>query len=101
MPARSASEEVNTAEANNMNTTIRWSLLSIVLAAGSVESKENKPLALHPDNPHYFLYLDELQANGLNHTRTFAGTYREIPGSFNITDNTLAPMPNRYACPWA
>jgi hypothetical protein len=89
---------------------------------------ERKPLALHPANPHYFLfrgkptvlitsgehygavlnldfdyvrYLDELQAHGLNHTRTFAGTYREVPGSFKITDNTLAPGPNRYACPWS
>lgn len=86
------------------------------------------PLSLHPDNPHYFLfrgrptilitsgehygavlnedfdyvrYLDELQAHRLNHTRTWVGTYREIPGSFNITDNTLAPRPNRYLCPWA
>ncbi len=86
------------------------------------------PISLHPDNPHYFLfrgkpailitsgehygaalnldfdyvsYLDELKANGLNHTRTFAGTYREIPGSFKITGNTLAPLPNRYICPWA
>src|SRR5437764_655138 len=111
-----------------MSTIIRLTLLSALLAAGAVESKENKPLALHPDNPHYFLYrgkpavlitsgehygavlnrdfdyvryLDELQANGLNHTRTFAGAYREIPGSFGITDNTLAPLPNRYACPWA
>src|SRR3954451_397261 len=77
-----------------------------------------KPLALHPDNPHYFLfrdrptilvgstehygavmnldfdyapYLDELARHGLNQTRTFSGTYREVPGSFGITDNTLSP----------
>src|SRR5262249_14624673 len=36
-----------------------------------------------------------------NHTRTWAGTYREVPGSFEITDNTLAPRPNRYLRPWA
>jgi hypothetical protein len=112
-----------------MNTSIR-SLCALVvfLLATSTEGKENRPLSLHPDNPHYFLfrdrpavlitsgehygavlnldfdhvrYLDELQANGLNHTRTFAGTYREIPSSFGITDNTLAPQPNRYVCPWA
>ena len=86
------------------------------------------PLSLHPANPHYFLfrgkptvlitsgehygavlnqdfdyirYLDELKAHGLNHTRTWAGTYREVPGAFNITDNTLAPLPGRYICPWA
>ena len=79
-----------------------------------------QPLAhrLHPDNPHYFLwrgkptvlvtsaehygallnldfdyvrYLDELHRSGLNHTRTFSGVYREIPGSFGITENPLAP----------
>lgn len=86
------------------------------------------PLSLHPDNPHYFLfrgkptvlitsgehygavlnldfdyvpYLDALKRDGLNHTRTWAGAYREIPGSFNITDNTLAPLSGRYICPWA
>jgi len=85
-------------------------------------------LQLHPENPHYFLwrgkptvlitsgehygavlnldfdyrsYLAELHRCGLNLTRTFSGTYREIPGSFGITDNPLAPKPNRYICPWA
>ncbi len=83
------------------------------------------PLRLHPDNNHYLqfrgkpvvlitsgehygavlnldfdylVYLDELRANGLNLTRTFSGTYREIADSFGITDNTLAPR--RYAAPW-
>ncbi|HEV3167463.1 MAG TPA: putative collagen-binding domain-containing protein [Isosphaeraceae bacterium] len=87
-----------------------------------------QPLALHPENPHYFLfrgrptvlitstehygavlnldfdaipYLDELQARGLNLTRLFAGTYREVPGSFKIEHNTLAPRPGRYIAPWA
>ena len=85
-------------------------------------------LTLHPDNPHYFLwrgkptvlvtsgehygavlnldfdyvrYLDELQKHGLNHTRTFSGVYREDANAFQITDNTLAPAPLRYAAPWA
>jgi hypothetical protein len=93
---------------------------------GPVESKP--PISLHPQNPHYFqfrgkptilitsgehygavlnldfdyaTYLKTLRADGLNHTRVWAGTYREIPGSFNITDNSLAPQPNRYVCPWA
>ncbi len=87
-----------------------------------------EPIALHPDNPHYFLwrgrptvlitsgehygavlnadfdfvrYLDALAKDGLNHTRTFSGTYREVPSSFGITDNPLAPKPFRYVCPWA
>jgi Ca2+-binding RTX toxin-like protein len=85
------------------------------------------PIALHPANPRYFIYQDQptamvtsgehygavlnmdfdyvpylntLAANGLNHTRTFSGTYREVPGSFNITRNVLAPAPNRYLAPW-
>jgi hypothetical protein len=88
----------------------------------------NPPIQLHPDNPHYFLwrgkptilitagehygaalnrdfdyvrYLDELKKYNFNLTRVFAGTYREIPGSFNITGNTLAPAPDKFVCPWA
>jgi hypothetical protein len=87
----------------------------------------SKPLALHPANPHYFLwrgepavlitsgehygallnldfdyerYFDELQAKGLNHTRIFSGVYREIDDSFGITDNPLAPKVDRFICPW-
>ncbi len=86
-----------------------------------------EPISLHPDNPHYFLfrgkptvlitstehygavlngdfdaipYLDELHARGLNLTRTFSGTYREVPGSFKIEKNTLAPTPDKYIAPW-
>src|SRR5207302_2496348 len=97
----------------------------LLLAAISVRTE---PISLHPQNPHYFLfrgkpavlvtsgehygavlnldfdferYLDELKACGLNLTRTFSGTYREIPGSFKIRDNTLAPLSaERFACPW-
>jgi hypothetical protein len=80
------------------------------------------------DNPHYFLwrgkptvlitagehygavmnldfdfvrYLDELKSNRFNLTRIFSGAYREVPGSFSITGNTLAPVPGRFVCPWA
>ena len=87
-----------------------------------------KPIAPHPENPRYFLfegkptflitsgehygavlnldfdfvpYLDELHRRGFNLTRTFSGTYREVPGSFKIAGNTLAPAPGRYAAPWA
>jgi len=87
-----------------------------------------EPIRLHPENPHCFLwrekpavlvsagehygavlnldfeykrYLGELKVHRFNLTRTFAGTYREVPGSFNITDNTLAPRPGRFICPWA
>ncbi|HEY5911710.1 MAG TPA: cellulase family glycosylhydrolase [Verrucomicrobiae bacterium] len=97
-----------------------WALAVPVLAA--------KPLALHPQNPHYFLfrgkptviitsgehygavlnldfdytrYLRTLAQDGLNGTRTWAGAYCEPPSAFNIASNTLAPLPGRFICPWA
>jgi hypothetical protein len=98
-------------------------MLSAIAAGAAAE-----PIKLHPDNPHYLQfrgrptvlvtsgehygavlnrdfnyvpYLDELKARGFNLTRTFSGVYREVPGSFGITENTLAPAPGRFACPWA
>jgi hypothetical protein len=100
-------------------------LASLLLLAGL--SLSDVPIALHPDNLHYFLfrgkptvlitstehygavlngdfdavpYLDELHARGLNLTRTFSGTYREVPGSFRIAKNTLAPSLDGYIAPW-
>ena len=101
-------------------------LILIAVALARAAGAQDKPLALHPDNPHYFLfrgkpavligstehygavmnldidyvtYLDTLQKDGLNLTRTFSGTYHEIPGSFGITENTLSPT--NYIGPWA
>ncbi len=101
------------------------SVLSVTLLATG-QTADHAPLRLHPDNGHYLqfrgkptvlitsgehygavlnldfdyrAYLDELRNNGLNLTRTFSGTYREVPESFGITDNTLAP--ERYLAPWA
>jgi hypothetical protein len=104
---------------------------AIASCSGSGEprsAEKGAPISLHPQNPHYFLfrgkptilitsaehygavlnldfdyttYLRTLKADGLNLTRTWVGTYREIPGSFGITDNSLAPAPNRFICPWA
>ncbi len=103
-------------------------LLILLGAASAPAAEKGKPIGLHPENPHYFLwrgeptilitsgehygallnldfdyvrYFDALESEGLNHTRTFSGFYREIPSSFRITDNTLAPKPGRYICPWA
>ena len=86
-----------------------------------------RPLALHPENPHYFLYqekpallitsaehygallnldfdyikyLDTLAADGLNLTRVFTGAYIEPPGAFNIAGNTLAPSAGKFLSPW-
>ncbi len=88
-----------------------------------------EPIRLHPKNPHYFLfhgravalvtsgehygavvnadfdyrkYLATLQAEGLNYTRLFPGSYVEAPGkSFGIQRNDLAPAPGRFLAPWA
>ena len=92
-------------------------------AAGGAE-----PIAPHPENPRYFFfrgrpaflitsgehygavlnrdfdhvpYLAELFARRFNLTRLFSGTYREVPGSFQIAANTLAPVSGRYTAPWA
>jgi hypothetical protein len=89
---------------------------------------DSGPLRLHAENPHYFLwrekpavlitagehygavlnlefdyvkYLEELKKHGFNLTRIFSGAYREVPGSFNITENTLAPGAGKFVCPWA
>jgi hypothetical protein len=85
-------------------------------------------LSLHPGNRHYFefrgrptvvvtsgehygavlnldfdfgRYLETLERDGLNGTRTFAGAYCEAPGAFRISRNTLAPKTGRFICPWA
>src|SRR5512141_1019815 len=95
----------------------------LVLLAASLPLVAAPPLRLHPENPHYFLfrgkptvlvtsgehygavinldfdyktYLAELQRQGLNLTRTFAGAYREGPGNFAIGNNTLAPKDERF-----
>ncbi len=109
---------------------IAWLALTVLTCCWFVPSPviSQQPLALHPDNPHYFLwggqptllitsgehygalmnldfdyaaYFDALAADKLNLTRTFSGVYRETADSFNITDNTLAPKPLRFVCPWA
>jgi hypothetical protein len=87
------------------------------------------PISLHPKNPHYFLfrgkvvalvtsgehygavlnadfdylrYLAALQADKLNYTRLFGGSYVEVPSqSFGILRNDLAPAAERYLAPWA
>jgi len=87
------------------------------------------PIRQHPDNPRYFLfrgkptvlvtsgehygallnldfdyvrYFDELAKHGFNLTRTFAGSYREMPlESQVITGNPLAPPTGRFIAPWA
>ena len=84
------------------------------------------PIALNPDNPHYFQwrgrptilitsaehygavlnldfdyrkYLDTLAADGMNYTRVFSGAYVEPEGAFKIARNTLAPRPRTVLLP--
>ena len=86
------------------------------------------PIALHPENPRYFLwrgqptviitsgehygavlnldfnyhrYLDTLAKDKLNGTRLWAGAYAETGGNFGIADNTLNPATGRFISPWA
>jgi hypothetical protein len=93
----------------------------------TVSMASAQALRLHPENPHYFLfagqptvlissgehygavlnsdfdyvrYLDTLRADHLNLTRTFSGSYREVPGNFEIAANTLAPAPGKFIAPW-
>jgi hypothetical protein len=97
--------------------------------ASAPQTAKLRPIRLHPENPHYFLfrgkavalitsgehyggvlnkdfdyhrYLDSLKADGLNYTRLFAGSYVEVPAkSFGILHNDLAPEPGRFLAPWA
>jgi len=86
-----------------------------------------QPIHLHPQNPHYFWfrgkptilitsaehygavinaafdyerYIDTLADAGMNYTRVFSGAYIEVPGSFGIQYNTLAPESEHLRVPW-
>ncbi|MEM8967080.1 MAG: hypothetical protein AAGE93_11740 [Bacteroidota bacterium] len=99
----------------------------LVTPSVSAQSNVTQPIALHPDNPHYFIYEDEptllitsaehygavlnldfdyrayletMHQESMNYTRIFVGSYVEIPGSFGIENNTLAPAIGRFIAPW-
>jgi hypothetical protein len=98
-----------------------------VFAGDGKAGKAAKPIQLHPENGHYFLwrgkptilitsgehygavlnrafnykkYLKTLAAHGFNLTRTFSGAYCEPVGAFRIKNNTLAPAKGELICPW-
>lgn len=103
--------------------------ISIAFAATARPPETSQPIRLDPANPHYFLYrgktialvtsgehygavfnaefdyhkyLATIQANGLNLTRIFGGSYVEVPGkSFGIQRNDLAPAEGKFIAPWA
>jgi len=115
----------------SMRKRCATALAAIVLSATIVQAAPEKvhPIRLHPKNPHYFLfrgkavalissgehygavlnldfdyrrYLATLEADGLNYTRLFAGSYVEVSSkSFGILRNDLAPGPGRCVLPWA
>lgn len=104
-------------------------ILAIVAAAlSTMPVTAEHPVSLHPENSHYLLfrgrptvlitsgehygavlnadfnampYLDELQSCEFNLTRLFTGVYCEVPESFGIKNNSLAPASGRLLCPWA
>lgn len=100
---------------------------TIIIAFSGNLPAQKKPISLNEKNPHYFtyqnkptilitsgehygavmnpdfdytIYLETLQKDGLNLTRTMTGGYFEPDGAFNISSNTLAPDPLKYLCPW-
>jgi hypothetical protein len=125
-----------------MKRTYYAFLLSIVLLMGACgvfggssgtdrdPPFNNRPIALHPENPHYFLfrdrptvlitsaehygavinddfdyvaYLNELQSHGFNFTRVFSGPFVspvDHEGWIGYAD-PLAPRPGDLVAPWA
>lgn len=110
-----------------MRKTVFLLLMCVLSADIDVVQGQTNPIALHPQNPHYFTYqgkttalitsaehygavlnldfdykkyLQTLADEGMNYTRIFTGTYYEIQGDFNIENNTLAPKQGRYIGPW-
>lgn len=108
------------------NNTFLLFFAALLLQACNVDTPR-RPIALNPENPHYFIYdgkpvvlitsgehysavlnldfdykayLETLASDGLNLTRAMTGSYVEPAGSFKIEGNTLAPKAGRFICPW-
>lgn len=102
-------------------------ILALALSTACDHAAKVAPIALHPENPHYFIYrekpavlitsgehygalinldfdyvtyLNALEEDSLNLTRIFTGPYVEPVGAFRIERNTLAPASERFICPW-
>jgi len=114
-------------QTNKTPAVVACSVL-LVLVSTTVYSTtvQAKPIELHPENPHYFLwqgkptvlitsgehyggvlnrafdygkYFKTLESLGFNLTRTFSGAYCEPVGAFKIENNTLAPAKEQLICP--
>jgi hypothetical protein len=48
----------------------------------------------------YKKYLQTLRDEGMNYTRIFVGSYAEVPESFGIQNNSLAPAVGSFIAPW-
>lgn len=106
-----------------MNKRILFFFISFITEFATIA----QPVSLHPENTHYFIYhkqptvlitsaehygavlntdfnfekyLQTLHNDGMNYTRIFAGSYVEIPGSFGIQNNSLAPAVGSFLAPW-
>ena len=107
-----------------MLRTIGFPICVCTLSAGLLGAA---PIAVHPDNPHYYLfngkptilitsaehyggvvnkdfdyvtYFDALKSYGLNYTRIYPGALFEPMGKF-VRGNTLGPKPASLIVPWA
>ena len=120
-------------QVNKKPLVVVYSMLLVLVgtaiyAVAAQAGQNGKPIQLHPENPHYFMwrgkatvlitsgehygavlnrdfdykkYLKTLESLGFNLTRTFSGAYCEPVGAFKIANNTLAPAKDRLICPWA
>ncbi|MFW5752030.1 MAG: hypothetical protein ACOCW8_01690 [bacterium] len=106
---------------------MHYKLILLWLLAWCLPSLNAQPIAVHPENPHYFIYkgkpiilisssehygailnkafdyktyLETLAKDNLNYARIFTGTYVEKPGDFGIEQNTLAPDSMQLIVPW-
>jgi hypothetical protein len=118
---------------NERPTALFYGIILVLVGASVHANAEQagpmfKPIQLHPENPHYFLWRDKptvlitsgehyggvlnrafdykkyfktLKSLGFNLTRTFSGAYCEPFGAFGIQNNTLAPAEGQLICPWA
>ena len=110
-----------------MKRTLIYYFFALVTLSACQTASMKKPIALHPENPHYFIYKDKptilvtsgehygavlnldfdyatyletLSRDSLNLTRIFSGAYLEPQGAFKIERNTLAPARGKFICPW-
>ena len=110
-----------------MKRYLLYNLFALATLTACESPVMKKPIGLHPENPHYFIYknkptilvtsgehygavlnldfdfvtyLDALSRDSLNLTRIFSGAYLEPQGAFKIEQNTLAPARGRFISPW-